>query len=93
MGEDLLECLAASGCVEAVDFKGVYQGTLSAARTDPELYRRVAQALPEVWLEDPDLSDPVARMALNDHRERVTWDAPIHSAADIAAQPCGHRGP
>ena len=90
-GDDLLECLAASGCVEAVDFKGVYQGTLSAARTDPELYRRVAQALPEVWLEDPDLSDPVARMALNDHRERVTWDAPIHSAADIAAQPWASR--
>ncbi len=86
-GDELLECLAASGCVEAVDFKGVYQGTLSAVHTDPELYRRVVQALPEVWLEDPDLSHPVARMALDGHRERVTWDAPIHSAADIAAQP------
>ena len=86
-GEELLECLAASECVEAVDFKGVYQGMLSAVRTDPELYRRVAQALPEVWLEDPDLSDPVVRMALDGDRERVTWDAPIHSAADIAAQP------
>ena len=91
MGDELLECLAASGCVEAVDFKGVYQGALSAVRTDPELYRRVAQALPEVWLEDPDLSHPAARMALNDHRERVTWDAPIHSAADIAAQPWAPR--
>ena len=86
-GDELLECLAASGCVEAVDFKGVYQGALSAVRTDPELYRRVAQALPEVWLEDPDLSHPVARMALDGDRERVTWDAPIHNAADIAAQP------
>ena len=86
-GVELLECLAASECVEAVDFKGVYQGMLSAVRTDPELYRRVVQALPEVWLEDPDLSDPVVRMALDGDRERVTWDAPIHSAADIAAQP------
>ena len=86
-GDELLKCLAASGCVEAVDFKGVYQGALSAVRTDPELYRRVVEALPEVWLEDPDLSLPVARMALDGHRERVTWDAPIHRAADIAAQP------
>ena len=85
-GQELLECLAASGCVEAIDFKGVYQGTLSAARTDPGLYRRVAEALPDAWLEDPDLSDPAARAALRSQRHRVTWDAPIHSAADITAQ-------
>jgi L-alanine-DL-glutamate epimerase-like enolase superfamily enzyme len=86
-GHGLLECLAASGCVDAVNFKGVCQGTLSATRTDPDLYRRVAQALPDAWLEDPDLSDPAARVALRSQRHRVTWDAPIHSAADIAAQP------
>lgn len=86
-GDELLECLAASGCVEAIDFKGVYQGTLSAVHTDPELYLRVARALPDVWLEDPDLSHPTARAALDRHRERVTWDAPIHSAGDIVAQP------
>ena len=90
-GDGLLECLAASGCVDAIDFKGVYQGTLSATRTDPDLYRRVAQALPDVWLEDPDLSDPAARDALRSERHRVTWDAPIHRAADIAAQPWAAR--
>ena len=90
-GDPLLECLAASGCVDAIDFKGVYQGTLSATRTDPGLYRRVARALPDVWLEDPDLSDPAARVALRSERHRVTWDAPIHSAADIAAQPWSAR--
>ena len=52
-----------------------------------DLYRRVARALPDAWLEDPDLSDPAARVALHSQRHRVTWDAPIHSAADIAAQP------
>ena len=86
-GDPLLACLAASGCVDAIDFKGVYQGTLSAVRTDADLYGRVAQALPDAWLEDPDLSDPAARVALHSARHRVTWDAPIHSAADIAAQP------
>ena len=83
----LLQSLAASGTIDAIDFKGVYQGTLSATHTDPDLYRRVAEALPAAWLEDPDLADPAARAALRAHRHRVTWDAPIHSAADIAAQP------
>ena len=86
----LLESLAASGtidAIDAIDFKGVYQGTLSATHTDPDLYRRVAEALPAAWLEDPDLTDPAARAALRAHRHRVTWDAPIHSAADIADQP------
>ena len=97
-GDELLECLAASGCVEAIDFKGVYQGTLSAVqgtlsavRTDADLYRRVAEALPDAWLEDPDLSDPAARAALCSQRHRVTWDAPIHRAGDIAAQPWAAR--
>ena len=90
-GDELLECLAASGCVDAIDFKGVYQGTLSAVRTDADLYRRVAEALPDAWLEDPDLSDPAARAALRSQRHRVTWDAPIHRAGDIAAQPWAAR--
>lgn len=85
--DELLEWLAASGTVETVDFKGVYQGTLTATETDPDLYRRVAHALPNAWLEDPDLTHPEARAALCAHRHRVTWDAPIHSVADLAAQP------
>ena len=44
-----------------------------------------------MWLEDPDLSDPAARDALRSERHRVTWDAPIHRAADIAAQPWAAR--
>jgi len=83
--DGLLECLAASGTIAAVDFKGVYQGTLSETNTDPGLYRRVADALPDVWLEDPDLRSASARTALAPHRERISWDAPIHSAADIAS--------
>jgi DNA-binding transcriptional ArsR family regulator/L-alanine-DL-glutamate epimerase-like enolase superfamily enzyme len=89
--DGLLECLAASGTVAAVDFKGVYQGTLSETRTDPRLYRRVAEALPDVWLEDPDLRSAPARAAIAPHRARVTWDAPIHSAADIASVRCRAR--
>jgi L-alanine-DL-glutamate epimerase-like enolase superfamily enzyme len=85
--DELLECLAASDTVETVDFKGAYHGTLTATETDAGLYRRVAHALPAAWVEDPDLTQPDARTALDPHRHRITWDAPIHSAADLAAQP------
>ena len=46
----------------------------------------MAYSLPAAWLEDPDLTQPDACTALHPHRHRVTWDAPIHGVADLAAQ-------
>ena len=43
--------------------------------------------LPVAWLEDPDLTHADGRSALEAHRHRITWDAPIHSPADLDAQP------
>ena len=54
--------------------------------TDPELYRRVAEAFPDAWIEDPALT-PETDPVLEPHRDRITWDAPIHSVADIEALP------
>ena len=51
---------------------------------DPALYRRVVEGLPEAWLEDPALT-PETTAVLEPHRDRVTWDAVIHSVADIEA--------
>ena len=87
----LLEQLAASGAVAVIDFKGAYRGTVVDVETDPELYRRVAEALPDAWLEDPDLSLPAADAALAPHRGRITWDAPIHSVEDVRALPFAPR--
>jgi hypothetical protein len=83
----LIARLAATGAVDSVDFKGAYKGTVVDVETDPELYRRVAEALPAAWLEDPDLDVPEAVAALEPHADRVTWDAPIHSVDDILARP------
>jgi len=44
------------------------------------LYRNVSSAFPDAYLEDPDINDetrPVLDM------DRVTWDAPLESLADI----------
>jgi len=84
---ELIEELAATGAVDSLDLKGRYKGTPVDVDTDPELYRRVAEAFPHAWLEDPDLDDPAAAAALEPHRDRITWDAPIHSIADIEALP------
>ncbi len=75
--------LAETGAVESVDFKGAYKGTVVDTPTDPALYRRVAETLPEAFLEDPDLTVAEAAAALEPHRDRITWDAPIHGVADI----------
>ena len=87
----LLDEIAATRCVDAVDFKGLYRNQLANVPTDPDLYRRVAETFPDAWLEDPDLKVPEADAALEPHRDRITWDAPIHGVEDIEALPHRHR--
>ena len=79
----LIDRLAATGAVASIDFKGAYKGTPVDVDTDPAFYRRIAETLPNAWLEDPDLTDPEADAVLEPYRHRITWDAPIHSIADI----------
>jgi L-alanine-DL-glutamate epimerase-like enolase superfamily enzyme len=82
--EQLIAELVATGAVESVDFKAYYSGSIVDQAPDPLLYRRVAEAFPEAWIEDPALT-PETDAALAAHRERFSWDAPIHSVADIEA--------
>jgi L-alanine-DL-glutamate epimerase-like enolase superfamily enzyme len=83
--EGLIAALAATGAVESIDFKGAYKGTPVDVDTDPVLYSRCAEAFPDAWLEDPDLTMPEAAEALRPYRDRITWDAPIHGVEDIEA--------
>ena len=68
--------------VDVLDLKGHYRGTPVDVETDPELYRAVAEAFPASYLEDPDINDET-REVLEPHADRITWDAPLHSLADI----------
>jgi L-alanine-DL-glutamate epimerase-like enolase superfamily enzyme len=68
--------------VDVLDLKGLYRGTPVDVETDPELYAAVADAFPDAYLEDPDLNDET-RPVLEPRRERITWDAPLHSLADV----------
>ena len=87
----LVERLEGLGAVDTVDLKGAYRGTIVDQPGDPALYRLVAEGFPNAWIEDPDLRSEAAREALEPHRDRITWDAIIHSVADIEALPFAPR--
>lgn len=82
--EELLAALAATGAVVTVDLKAYYAH--DAVPHDPQLYRRVAEALPDALIEDPaQAADTLA--VLEPYRARVTWDAPIRAMADVEHLP------
>ena len=86
----LIADLVATGAVDSVDFKGLYVGSKVDQPADPVLYRRVVEAFPDAWIEDPKLTDETDAILLP-HRDRITWDAPIHGVADIEALPFAPR--
>jgi L-alanine-DL-glutamate epimerase-like enolase superfamily enzyme len=86
----LIAELVALGAVDSVDLKGQYEGTIVDNPADPSLYRRIVDAFPHAWIEDPKLT-PETEPILLPHRERITWDAPIHGIADIEALPFAPR--
>jgi L-alanine-DL-glutamate epimerase-like enolase superfamily enzyme len=84
--QPLIKELVATDAVESVDFKAYYSGSIVDQPADPVLYRRVVEAFPDAWIEDPALTaetDPI----LAAHRERFSWDAPIHAIEDIQSLP------
>ena len=88
--DEVCRDVAALGVVDCVDLKGAYQGTAVDNPADPELYARVVEAFTEAWIEDPAVTD-ATRPVLEAHAARITWDAVIHSAADIDALPWSPR--
>lgn len=78
---ELIAEIAELATVRVLDLKGHYRGTPVDVDTDPELYRAVAAAFPDAYLEDPDLDG--AAGSLDSELERVTWDAPLHSLDDV----------
>jgi len=84
--EQLIADLVDTGAVDSVDFKGLYSGSIVDQPADPVLYRRVAEAFPDAWIEDPALT-PETDAVLAPYRGRFSWDALIHSIEDIESLP------
>jgi len=79
--EKLIAELAATGAVDTVDFKSQYPPPFGQP-ADPALYARVAEAFLSAWIEDPAIT-PETWKVLEPHSARITWDAPLHSLADL----------
>src|SRR5215471_1411260 len=87
---ELLKRLRAFDRVRVVDLKAYYRGTSVDLAPDPEVYRAVAEELPDVVIEDAWLEDGL-REALEGAEDRLSFDAPIHSLKDLDDLPLEPR--
>ena len=81
-----MERLAATGRVRVLDLKAYYRGTVVDVEPDPELYRTVAELFPEAVLEDASV-DGACGEVLRGEEDRMSFDAPVHSLADLLSLP------
>jgi hypothetical protein len=86
----LIRRLADTGRVRVIDLKAYYRGTAVDLEPDPVLYRAIAENLPEAVIEDPWLQG-AAGEALSAAAERLSFDAPVHSFADVESLPVSPR--
>ena len=83
---ELMEQVAATRAVEIIDFKGHYGLDMPELPELLAMYERVIAAFPDALLEDAhDLPEVAELLAPEAHR--ISYDAPIHSRADIDTTP------
>jgi hypothetical protein len=81
-----MEALAATGRVRVCDMKAHYVGTPVDTMPDADFHRQIAQQFPDAVIEDASLAADVLQ-ALDGAFDRLSFDAPIHSLADVDALP------
>jgi hypothetical protein len=87
---ELLRELRELDRVRVVDLKAYYRGTSVDLTPEPELYRAVVEELPDAIIEDAWLEDGL-REALAGAEDRLSFDAPVHSLADLDGLPLEPR--
>jgi hypothetical protein len=81
-----MERLASTGRVRVLDLKAYYRGTVVDVEPDPDLYGTIVEVFPEVLIEDASLEGACGEV-LRGQEQRLSFDAPIHSLADLQALP------
>lgn len=84
--EAFLNDLAALDRTDCIDFKAFYTGTVVDVDITPEQTLAIANAIPDVTLEDVAPGQATELIAA-EYPERLSWDAPILSVADLEALP------
>jgi hypothetical protein len=87
---ELMAEVAATGAVEIVDFKGHYGMDTGGEGALLAMYERAMELFPDALLEDAHDHPEVAAL-LSEAGDRISYDAPIHSAADLDAVPLAPR--
>ena len=85
-----MDALAATGRVRVCDFKAHYHGTPVDTVPDAAFHALIAEHFPDAVLEDAALDADVLEALANDV-DRLAFDAPIHSLADLDALPMRTR--
>ena len=83
-----MAAMNATGRVRCVDMKAYYTWVDELPASD--LYRDVVECFPDAVIEDALVSDETADI-LEPARDRLSWDSPIHSLADVDALPVEPR--
>ncbi len=87
---EIIDVLVGTGAVDTVDFKGHYGMEVEDMPALVSLYERVLGAFPNALVEDPHDLPEVAEL-LQAHLDRVAYDAPIATVADLDATPLEAR--
>ncbi|MFT4050026.1 MAG: hypothetical protein QM648_09350 [Solirubrobacterales bacterium] len=91
--DELFKTLGETGLVRQVDLKGLYTGTVVDNPPTERLYKNTIDMFPGAWIEDPAFTDETRPLLTAPGAiERLTWDAPIHSVADIEALEFAPKG-
>jgi hypothetical protein len=88
--EALMSRLAALDRVRVVDLKAYYRGTSVDLEPDAAFYRAIVAAFPDTVIEDAWLEDGCLE-ALQGAEGRLSFDAPVHSLADLDELPVDVR--
>jgi len=83
--DDLVDSLAATDSVRVLDMKDQYDADFTE-ENPASLYDRVIDAFPDAVIEDPVVTAATSEL-VEPERDRVSWDAPIHSIVDCEALP------
>jgi hypothetical protein len=84
--EAYMRDLAATGSVRCLDFKSFYHGTAVDQAPDPALYAAAVRLFPDAVVEDAAIVAETLEV-LQGVEGRLSFDAPVHSLADVDALP------
>jgi hypothetical protein len=76
--------LAGTGKIRCADLKAYYRGTVVDQEPDARLYRDVVDGFADAVIEDAGFTEET-RPILEEAADRLSYDAPIHSVADVEA--------